>query len=278
MLKRHLMDVVPAPVLFNRKETESVRRLGLAYDALSRGARAARFVMLAFEDPSRHLIPRPFSISDVWTRDDGTVVTEFLYKPIGRVTDMMCGLREGDGLLVGGLLGNGFPFPTDGRRPVLMAGGIGNAPFAYQVRELAAGPEATDPSRIVLLLAGRSAADVWIQEDARAAGITVVEVTDDGSRGEAGLVTDALLRRLEDLGPIEAYGCGPEPMLRAVSDLALEHDFPCWLSVEERMACGYGVCNACVVEQRCDDTERGEGWFLKSCVEGPVFDAREIHV
>jgi dihydroorotate dehydrogenase electron transfer subunit len=67
-------------------------------------------------------------------------------------------------------------------------------------------------------------------------------------------------------------------MLRAVSDLALEHGFPCWLSIEERMACGYGVCNACVVEQRCDNTERGEGWFLKSCVEGPVFEAREIHV
>lgn len=278
MLKRHPMDVVTAPVLFNSKETESVWRLGLAYDALSRGARAARFVMLALEDASRQLIPRPFSISDVWARDDGTVVTEFLYKPIGRVTGLMCGLREGDGLRVGGLLGNGFPLPTDGRRPVLIAGGIGNAPFAYQVRELVAGPEAADPSRVVLLLAGRSAIDVWIQEGARAAGITVVEVTDDGSCGETGLVTDALLRRLHDLGPIEAYGCGPQPMLRAVSDLALEHGFPCWLSAEERMACGYGVCNACVVEQRCDNVARGEGWFLKSCVEGPVFNAREVHV
>jgi len=278
VLKRHSMDVVTAPVLFNRQETGSVRRLGLAYDALSRGARAARFVMLAFEDATRHLIPRPFSISDVCTREDGTVVTEILYKPIGRVTEMMCGLGEGDGLRVGGLLGNGFPAPSDGRRPVLIAGGIGNAPFAYQVRELVAGSEAADPSRILLLLAGRSADDVWIQEATRAAGITVVEVTDDGSRGEPGLVTDALLRRLDDLGPIEAYVCGPEPMLRAVAAIALEHGFPCWLSAEERMACGYGVCNACVVEQRCGDEPRGEGWFLKSCVEGPVFEAREIHL
>lgn len=277
MLKRDAVDVVTAAVVFNRNETGSVRRLGLAYDALSRGPRAARFLMLAFEDADRHLIPRPFSISDVWTRDDGTVVTEVLYKPIGRVTGLMCGLREGDALRVGGLLGNGFPLPTGGRRPVLVAGGIGNAPFAYQVRELVAGPCADDPSRILLLLAGRSADDIWIQDAARDAGITVVEVTDDGSRGEAGLVTDALLRRLGDLGPIEVYACGPEPMLRAVSDLALKHEFPCWLSVEERMACGYGVCNACVVEQRCDDVARGEGWFLKSCVEGPVFEAREIH-
>ena len=271
------MDVVTAPVLFNRAETPSVWRLGLAYDALARDPRGARFLMLAMEDPSRHLIPRPFSISDVTRRDDGTVATELLYKPIGRVTGMMSRLREGDAVQVGGLLGNGFPLPGEGRRPVLIAGGIGNAPFAYQVRELIAGPQRDDPSRIVLFLAGRSTQDIWIQDSAREAGITVVEVTDDGSRGEQGLVTEALGRRLADLGPIEAYACGPEPMLRAVQEMALEHDFPCWLSVEERMACGYGVCNACVVEERCGDAARGDGWFLKACVEGPVFEAREIH-
>ena len=108
------MDVVSAPVLFNRRETASVHRLGLEYDASSRGARAARFVMLAMPDPSSHLIPRPFSISDVWTRPDGVVVTEFLYKPVGRVTGMMSRLEPGDVLRVGGLLGNGFPLPRGG--------------------------------------------------------------------------------------------------------------------------------------------------------------------
>ena len=271
------MDVVSAPVLFNRREAATVHRLGLAYDAEARGARGARFVMLAMPDPALHLIPRPFSISDVWTRDDGVVVTEFLYKPVGRVTGLMSRLTEGDTVQVGGLLGNGFPPPRDGRRPVLLAGGIGNAPFAYQVRELVEGTESSDPSRILLLLAARSAADLWIQDIVAESGVTIVEVTDDGSRGEAGLITDALLRRLPELGPVEVYACGPEPMLRAVSDLALAQGFPCWLSVEERMACGYGVCNACVVEKRCDDLPEGSGWYLRSCIEGPVFEAREIH-
>lgn len=281
------MDVISAPVRFNRAETPTVWRLGLEYDAFARDARSARFLMLAIDDAPgapgttgetlRHLIPRPFSISDVSKAEDGAVITEILYKPIGRVTGMMTGLRPGDELKIGGLLGNGFPLPSDGRRPVLLAGGIGNAPFAYQVRELLDGPEKADPSRVVLFLAGRSSEDVWIQESARDAGITIVEVTDDGSRGERGLVTEALSKRLPDLGPIEAFACGPEPMLHAVAEMALEHDFPCWLSVEERMACGYGVCNACVVEERCDDVPRGEGWFIKSCVEGPVFEAREIH-
>ena len=66
-------------------------------------------------------------------------------------------------------------------------------------------------------------------------------------------------------------------MLRAVQAMALERGFPCHLSVEERMACGYGVCNACVIEERREGVPRGEGWFLKACVEGPVFESREIH-
>ncbi|MAG59008.1 MAG: hypothetical protein CMJ83_22195 [Planctomycetes bacterium] len=268
------MDVVTASVLFNHEETPSVFRLGLAYDALARSPRAARFVMLAY--PGRHLIPRPFSISDVYRNDDGVVVTEVLYKPIGRVTTLMSRLGQGERVRIGGLLGNGFPAPADGRRPVLLAGGIGNAPFAYQVRELLAAGFAADPSRIVLLLAGRSAQDLWIQDHVRAVGVTVVEVTDDGSRGETGRITDALVRRLDELGPIEAYVCGPAPMLRAVQDLAREHGFPCWISVEERMACGYGVCNACVVERCEPGVARGEGAYLKSCVEGPVFEAQEI--
>jgi len=269
-----LMDVVTAPVLYNRKETASVWRLGLGYDAVSRGPCAARFVMLASPTPERHLIPRPFSISDVFAGEDGTQITEILYKPIGRVTGLLSELEPGEELSVGGLLGNGFPIPQEGRRPVLVAGGIGNAPFALQVRELVASGE--DPSRIVLFLAGRTDADIWIQPAVREAGVTVVEVTDDGSRGERGLVTEALARRLEDLGPVEVYACGPGPMLHAVSEMALDHGFPCWLATEERMACGYGVCNACIVERRCEGIVAGEGPYAKSCVEGPVFEAREI--
>ncbi len=271
------MDVVAAEVAFNLRETSTVRRLGLLYDARARAPRAARFVMLALEDRSLHLLPRPFSISDVVTGADGRTVTEILYKPVGKVTGLMTGLRPGDRVHVGGLCGNGFPDPAPGRRPVLLAGGIGNAPFALHVRELAAGPFRGRAAGIVLFLAGRSAEDVWIQDAVRASGITIVEVTEDGSRGEKGRITDALLRRLPGLGAIEGFACGPGPMLRALSALALEHGFPCHLSVEERMACGYGVCNACVVEERSAGVPRGEGSYLKSCVEGPVFEAREIH-
>lgn len=270
------MDVVDCAVLFNHRETASVFRLGLAYDAVARGAAPARFVMLSVGSLREQVVPRPFSLSDVYRDGEGRPVTEILYKPVGTVTNRLAGLQPGDSVSVGGVCGNGFPLPEPGRRPVLLAGGIGNAPFALQIRELAAGPFKDRPGDIAVLLAGRSGGDIFLQEAARRTGVAVIEATEDGSRGDKGRVTDVFLKRLPGWGPVEVFACGPGPMLEAVQDLALRHGFPCHLSVEERMACGYGVCNACAVEERREGIPRGEGDYLRACVDGPVFEAREI--
>ncbi len=265
------MDRERVEVLYNERVRPFMWRLGLPWDALRRGARAAKFVMLGFDGRRDPLLPRPFSISDVWRDPSGRVVTELLYKPVGTATRLMTEVRPGDRCHVLGLLGNGFPDPTPGLRPVLVAGGIGNAPFARHVRELVEGPFAKDPSKVVLFLAGRNKDEIYIQDVVRHSGITIVEVTDDGSLGEKGLVTEALTKRLATLGPIEAFACGPTPMLRALQKLAVDRGFRCHLSVEEVMACGYGVCNACVVPSR---THPGE--YVKACKEGPVFEVSEI--
>lgn len=257
-----------ATVLFNEQPRPNVWRLGLDFDWRLDDARPARFVMLSFPDRSDPLLPRPFSVSDVWL-DSGRPVVELLYKPIGVATRLMASLIPGASVHILGFLGNGYPKSDPTRRPVLLAGGIGNAPFALLVRRLVA--ERSAASDIVLFLAGRSRDDVYIQDAVRRAPIEIVEITDDGSLGERGLITGALARRLASLGPIEAFACGPHPMLRAVRTMALEHGFPCHLSVEEMMACGYGVCNACVIP-----SAREKGCYLKACTKGPVFDAAEV--
>jgi dihydroorotate dehydrogenase electron transfer subunit len=257
-----------AKVLFNEQVRPNMWRLGLDFDWTTEDVRPARFVMLSFPECIDPLLPRPFSISDAWL-DRGRPVLELLYKAIGPATRLMRGLQTGDAVNILGLLGNGYPAPGRGRRAVLLAGGIGNAPFALLVRHLV--QQVAEPGGIVLFLAGRSRDDVYIQEVVRQARITIVEVTDDGTCGEKGLVTEALSRRLASLGDIEAFACGPTPMLRAVRSLALERRFPCHLSVEEMMACGYGVCNACVIP-----STRDEGCYLKACVKGPVFEASEV--
>jgi dihydroorotate dehydrogenase electron transfer subunit len=257
-----------ANVLFNEQVRPSMWRLGLDFDWTREDVRPARFVMLSFPDRIDPLLPRPFSISDVW-RDGSRPVLELLYKPIGAATRLMRSLQTGEAVNILGLLGNGYPAPREGKRPVLLAGGIGNAPFALLVRHLVR--EHPAPERIVLFLAGRSRDDVYIQDAVRSSRITIVEVTDDGSWGEKGLITQALSRRLESLGEIEAFACGPPPMLRALRALALERRFSCHLSVEEMMACGYGVCNACVIS-----SNRDAGCYFKACTKGPVFEASEV--
>lgn len=264
------MERVKATVVSHERVQPAMWKLGIRYDSLSRSPRAARFLMVGLPNRTDPLLPRPFSVSDCRNDADGPT-TELLYKPMGKATNLMATLAVGDEVHVLGLLGNGFPDPSEGRRPVLLAGGIGNAPFAYQVRELLAGPFRGRASEITLFLAGRTATEIYIQPWVRDAGITVVEVTDDGTRGEKGRITDALRRRLPTLGAIEGFACGPTPMLRALKDMAEEFGFPCHLSTEELMACGYGVCNACVVE-----SAEHRGTYVKSCHEGPVFECREI--
>jgi dihydroorotate dehydrogenase electron transfer subunit len=272
------MDVSRVPVLYNQQETPTVFRLGVAWDALARGVRPAQFVMLADPDWSRHLIPRPFSVSDARRDEQGREVAEFLYKPLGTVTRRLAELQPGQLIDVGGICGNGFPRPSAERRPVLIAGGIGNAPFALQVRSFLEDRNGPDPKDAVLFLGGRTGEDVYIQDVVRSSPVRVIEATEDGSRGERGRVTEAFVRMLGDLQPVEVFACGPTPMLRAVQELAIEHGFPAHLALEAHMACGYGVCNACVTERRSDGVPQGEGPYLRLCVEGPVCEARQIWI
>jgi dihydroorotate dehydrogenase electron transfer subunit len=99
---------------------------------------------------------------------------------------------------------------------------------------------------------------------------SVIVTTDDGSVGARGLVTDALPGLLGSPDVTAVYGCGPMAMLRAVAEMAAAYDVPCQVAVEESMACGIGVCMTCVLPVIGAD---GRSRMVRSCVEGPVFDA-----
>jgi dihydroorotate dehydrogenase electron transfer subunit len=147
---------------------------------------------------------------------------------------------------------------------VLVAGGIGSAPFPALVAALR-----TAARTPLLFYGGRSGDDLplldWFRENAE-----VVVTTDDGSLGRPGLVTEPLAERLAESDPaeIKIYACGPEPMLKAVARMALERDLDCELSLEAHMACGFGVCLGCVVPVRRPGED--EVAYDRVCVEGPV--------
>src|SRR5439155_6023710 len=200
----------------------------------------------------RPFLPRAFSV--LRRQPDGTL--EFLLEDVGPGTERLCALRPGDGLWVAGPFGRGFAPPREGRRPLLVGGGVGIAPLAIWQDRLGAD---------ALLLAGfRDAAHA--EGAALLAGPRVS--TDDGSVGHQGPVTDLLAAELGPDPHAEVYACGPPPMLEAVRRLCAERGVPAQLALESGMACGFGACFGCVVP-----TTDG---YVRLCLDGPVLDAARL--
>jgi dihydroorotate dehydrogenase electron transfer subunit len=264
-------DVTTA-VLRNRDLGHGNHLLEFEARELIPGAAPGRFFMIGVPHADV-LLRRPFSVCGLpGTFEDGARDgIQILYKVVGAGTALLASLRPGAEITVLGPLGQGFTLDDDpGERPVLVAGGIGSAPFPALTAALRGRGK-----RARLLYGARTASDLPLLEWFRGACDDVVVTTDDGSSGRRGLVTSALEDALRgDRAGLRLYACGPEPMLRAVARMAIDAGVACEVSLEAHMACGFGVCLGCVVPTR---TGRwGEGGYERVCVEGPVMRAERL--
>jgi dihydroorotate dehydrogenase electron transfer subunit len=217
-------------------------------------------------DDERPFLPRAFSV--LRSRGDRR---EFVLEDVGPGTRRLAELRAGDGLWLLGPLGRGFASPRDGRRPVLVGGGVGIAPLAIWHDVLSRPGAATSPRDPLAAAAGTHASPsvlLGFRDADHAAGAALIPgarvATDDGSVGHHGLVTD--LVELDD--HIEVYACGPPPMLEAVRGLCADHAVPAQLALESGMACGFGACFGCVVPTRSG--------YVRLCVDGPVLEGASL--
>jgi dihydroorotate dehydrogenase electron transfer subunit len=252
-----------ARVLVHGNAGKGYYRLVLRAPELAAQARPGQFVMLRVSENLDPILPRPFGISSVI----GKGAIELYYRVVGRGTALLAAVPAGRSLAVHGPLGNGFPLPEKGVTPLLVAGGSGFPPLLFF---------AARHGRRARLFAGSRDRECLpparAMKDFRSRVNTVHYATEDGSRGTCGFVTDAIAGHLADLPDGERpviFACGPRAMLAAVSMLAAEHAVPCYVSLEERMACGLGACMGCSVAVR-------SGGYRRVCREGPVFDARDI--
>ncbi len=234
------------------------------------------------------LLRRPFSFTDVTMQGDKTLV-DILYCVVGPATLRMTTLAAGNSVSIIGPLGNGFWVPGGKKRAVLVAGGMGAGPLEYLAKILTA----DYPGIEAIALAGAKMAkelpfEGRLDEISQQLGFSLpvfakygiqsVVATDDGSAGHHGLVTDCLSEWLG--GPDLAsesmiiYSCGPEVMLARVAEIAKEKKIDCQVSMERRMACGFGVCQSCAVECRVSDSS--ETIYKLCCEDGPVFDGMEV--
>ena len=230
-----------------------------------------QFAMLNLAGDKSLVFSRPFSIYAA----DGRRMS-FLYRVVGRGTRALGALSPGDSLAFLGPLGRPFPQPDEDRPVILIAGGVGLPPLAAWLDRTAgrSGLE-IDP-----FFGARDGADVpWdLLGDRWNVSVDSPSGIPEGRCAWQGLVTDLVASR-EDLGDREdrmVLACGPTPLLKAASRLATARGWTCWLSVEEHMGCGYGVCKGCVVPVHDRSLGAGKVRNATCCEEGPVFNAADL--
>jgi dihydroorotate dehydrogenase electron transfer subunit len=266
------------PVLANYSLAVNTYLIRLHAPALTEAIRPGQFLMIRLPNSTDPLLGRPFALYDTVHDAGGRAVgIDVVYLVVGKVTGLMAGLKTGDAVEAWGPLGNGFPDPAGNEHVGLVAGGIGQTPFLAHVRELLGtrgyGGQAPRrrAQRVSLYYGVRTANLAAGVEDFRQAGAAVHLASNDGSIGYRGFVTDLVAQHE---APQHLFGCGPEPMLRALAFQAEQRGIPCHLSLETPMACGVGICFSCVTAVKTE-----EGWdYKRVCVDGPVFDAKCLYL
>lgn len=241
-------------------------RLGIDGCEALADSRPGQFVMVRGDWDRDPLLPRAFSLLAV--RPEGRA--QILAKTVGRGTALLERALPGARLSVLGPLGVPFPEPSAEFTDLLVAGGVGIPPL-YMQAEVAAGRGLAECVEVVY--GGRSAQDLVLLDEMRRFGAALFLTTEDGSVGRRGLVTAELSARLlhhaEAGRRTRVMACGPNAMLWAVAELARTQDVPCFVSMEENMACGIGVCLGCAVRTHSRP-------FRYICKDGPVFDATDL--
>jgi dihydroorotate dehydrogenase electron transfer subunit len=255
-----LSRLFTASVAENRKLIKDHYLLTLSPSEKIKKPKPGTFFMLSTDEGRDPLLKRPISIHRF---KDGHL--QFLFRVVGKGTEILCRKKPGDSIELLGPLGNGFSVRKSKAQTILVAGGLGIAPIFGLAESVA-------KRSPLLFLGARTKSEVLCLDKLESLGITPVVATDDGSLGREGNVVDELKRYLSRQAnkdkDYEVYACGPEPMLKALADFTLKKNIPGQAAFEKNMACGVGTCLGCVI-----NTVKG---YKRVCKEGPVFPLEDI--
>lgn len=251
------MFIVNSPVLETKQVHENIYIQKIHSPEIARLIKPGQFLNIRVSENTFPLLRRPFSICDV----DGENIS-LMFNILGEGTRILSHKHPGDFVDILGPLGNGFNLEGDYKTAIIVAGGLGAAPFPFLTRKI------INNKKIISFVGGRTKQDVITY------GLeNLVLSSDDGSIGFTGNVVQSLENNLDkiEIASSKVFACGPNAMLRVLKDFCLKHNIDCEVSTECAMACGFGICQGCPIESTSNSDK-----YLLVCKDGPVFNVKDV--
>ena len=231
-------------------------------------AKPGNFIEIRVTEQTEPFLRRPISIYNL---DKENGILEFIFQVKGKGTEILAKREVGKTIDIVGPIGYGTFKYQDYQNLAIIGGGIGVFPL-YELAKCAK----KDGKKVTTYLGFRNKDFVVLEEEFKMVSDELILTTDDGSYAQKGFAIHYLEKDIE-AGKIDSiYACGPLPMLRAIQKLALEKEIPCQISLEEKMACGLGVCLGCAVKTTKSPKDAPEYWHV--CKVGPVFNAKNVEI
>lgn len=259
---------IKAKLLKKDELKPGILKFSVQADEIVNTAKPGNFIEIRVNDDIEPFLRRPISI---YNMDKENGILEFIFQVKGKGTTILAKRNEGELIDIVGPLGFGTFKYSSYENLAIIGGGIGVFPL-YELAKSAK----NENKNVNTYLGFRNKDLVVLENEFKEVSNQLTITTDDGSYAQKGFAIDFLKKDIED-GKIDSiYACGPLPMLKAIRELAIEKNIPCQISLEERMACGLGVCLGCAVKTAKSPKETPEYWHV--CKAGPVFQAKDVEI
>jgi dihydroorotate dehydrogenase electron transfer subunit len=249
--------VINSPVIETRQVQKNIYIQKIHSPKIAKVIKPGQFLNIRVSNGFFPLLRRPFSICDV----EGENIF-LMFNIMGEGTKILAKKNPGEMVDILGPLGNGFNLNGDFETAVIVAGGLGSAPFPFVTRIL------KKDKNLLSFVGGKTEDDVITYSLEN-----ISTSTDDGTKGYKGNVVELLqnnLGKIKSSNP-KIFGCGPKAMLRSLKELCLAENLNCEVSTESAMACGFGICQGCPIESTSDSNK-----YMLICKDGPVFNVKDI--
>ncbi len=257
------------PVLSVKNLVGQIYLMRMHCPAIAQQVLPGQFINIKVNNEFIPFLRKPFSVC---RREAQKGWIEVVWKIVGKGTQIMANDHAGESIHVLGPLGKGYRIDSGLRHALLVAGGLGVAPLPFLCEELL-----KHRKPVEIFLGAKSRCELSFVEEFQEMGVQVSVATEDGSVGKKGLVTELLTERLAQHPALKNgtfFGCGPAGLLNRMTQISEELKMECQIAIETMMGCGFGICVGCPVRVR--NPQAGENPYKLTCVDGPVFDAREV--